>query len=143
MKFKLIILLIIGTWLGMLLGISFLEAPLKFRAPNITLPLGLGIGKLVFSALNKVEITFSLIFGAWLIYHFKNLTSVVLAVGVLLILIIAIQSIWLIPVLNARADDIIAGLEVASTNHHLYYVILEGLKVFLLFFGFVKIYNHS
>jgi hypothetical protein len=37
-------------WLGMVLAISFLEAPLKFRAPGITLALGLGIGRLVFRA---------------------------------------------------------------------------------------------
>jgi len=50
---KLLVLLILGAWLGMILGISFLEAPLKFQAPNMTLVLGLGVGKLVFSALNK------------------------------------------------------------------------------------------
>jgi hypothetical protein len=32
------------TWLGMVLAISFLETPVKFRAPGITIPLGLGIG---------------------------------------------------------------------------------------------------
>ena len=42
-------------WLGMVLAIS-IEAPLKFRAPGITLPLGLGIGRLVFRALNTAEI---------------------------------------------------------------------------------------
>ena len=31
------------VWLGMVLAISFLETPPKFRAPGITLPLGLGI----------------------------------------------------------------------------------------------------
>jgi hypothetical protein len=44
------------VWLGMVLAISFLEAPLKFRAPGITLPLGLGIGRLIFRALNLAEI---------------------------------------------------------------------------------------
>ena len=44
------------VWLGMVLAISFLETPLKFRAPGITLPLGLGIGRLVFRALNTVEV---------------------------------------------------------------------------------------
>ena len=43
-------------WLGMVLAISFLEAPLKFRAPGITIPLGLGIGRLVFRALNVCEV---------------------------------------------------------------------------------------
>lgn len=42
-------------WLGMVLAISFLEAPLKFRAPGIDLRLGLGIGRLVFRVLNAVE----------------------------------------------------------------------------------------
>jgi len=33
------------AWLGMVLAISFLEAPLKFRAPDVTLRIGLGIGR--------------------------------------------------------------------------------------------------
>ena len=44
------------VWLGMVLAISFLEAPLKFRAPGVTLPIGLGIGRLVFRALNGCEV---------------------------------------------------------------------------------------
>ena len=44
------------VWLGMVLAISFLEAPLKFRAPGVTLQIGLGIGRLVFRALNSVEV---------------------------------------------------------------------------------------
>ena len=39
----------------MVLAVSFLEAPLKFRAPGVTLPIGLGIGRLVFRALNSAE----------------------------------------------------------------------------------------
>ena len=44
------------VWLGMVLAISFLEAPLKFRAPNVTLQIGLGIGRLVSRALNTLRI---------------------------------------------------------------------------------------
>jgi hypothetical protein len=36
------------VWLGTVLAISFLETPLKFRAPGITVPFGLGTGRLVF-----------------------------------------------------------------------------------------------
>lgn len=39
----------------MVAAISLLEAPLKFRAPGITTALGLGIGRLVFQALNIAE----------------------------------------------------------------------------------------
>ena len=44
------------VWLGMVVAISFIEAPLKFRAPGVTLPIGLGIGRLVFRALNGAEL---------------------------------------------------------------------------------------
>ena len=47
-------------WLGMVVAISFLEALLKFRAPRVTLPVGLGIGRLVFKALN-VEVVLLLV----------------------------------------------------------------------------------
>jgi hypothetical protein len=35
---------VVFVWLGMVLAISFLEAPRKFRAPNVTLQIGLGVG---------------------------------------------------------------------------------------------------
>lgn len=35
-------------WLGMVLAISFLEAPLKFRAEDLDLRVGLAIGRIVF-----------------------------------------------------------------------------------------------
>lgn len=43
------------VWLGMVLAISFLEAPLKFRAPGVTLAVGVGIRRVVFRALNTCE----------------------------------------------------------------------------------------
>ena len=44
------------VWRGMVLGISFLATPLKFRAPGVDLRTGLAIGRLVFGALNTAEI---------------------------------------------------------------------------------------
>ena len=49
------------VWLGMVTAISFVEAPLKFRAPGVTLPIGLGIGRLVFRALNIAELTLAVV----------------------------------------------------------------------------------
>lgn len=46
---------VIVGWLGTVVAISFLEAPLKFRAPDVTLQIGLGIGRVVFRALNIAE----------------------------------------------------------------------------------------
>jgi len=143
MKFKLIILLILGIWSGMVLGISFIEAPLKFQAPDITLTLGLGIGKLVFGALNKVEIVFSILLLGIVGYQYQRLDNLILVIVSLLIGIIAIQSIWLFPILNARIDALQQGLSPAKTNHHFYYVAMEILKVGVLIYGFIKIYRHA
>ncbi|MFK7979587.1 MAG: hypothetical protein AB8G86_06375 [Saprospiraceae bacterium] len=143
MKFKLIILLILGIWSGMVLGISFIEAPLKFQAPNITLTLGLGIGQLVFGALNKVELVFSFLLLGLVGYQYQQLDNPVLVIISLLIGIIAIQSIWLFPILDARIDALQQGLTPAKTNHHFYYVALEILKVGGLIYGFIKIYKHA
>jgi len=54
-KMRLFILLIVGIWLGIVLGISFMEAPLKFKAPNMTTEIAIGLGQMVFRALNKVD----------------------------------------------------------------------------------------
>src|SRR5690625_7340569 len=49
------------VWLGMVLAISFIEAPLKFRAPEVTLRIGLGIGRLVFRGLNIAEVVLAVL----------------------------------------------------------------------------------
>ena len=60
-----LVLFIPAIWVGLIIGISFIEAPLKFQAPDITIPLGLGIGRLVFGALNIVEAITLIALGAW------------------------------------------------------------------------------
>jgi len=49
-----IMVIVAFLWIGFVAAISFMEAWIKFQAPGITVPLGLGIGKIVFAALNKV-----------------------------------------------------------------------------------------
>ena len=114
-------------WCGLLIGISFLEAPLKFQAPNITTALGLGIGQIVFAALNKVE---------WVITIF--LIIIFLAVKpqrkiwqwyVLPVLILAFQSFYLLPVLDSRVNEILAGNLPTPTYHHITYIVAEILKL--------------
>ncbi|MDH3531267.1 MAG: hypothetical protein OEQ28_17035, partial [Acidobacteriota bacterium] len=43
------------VWFGAVCAISFMEAPLKFNAPNLTRPVALEIGNIIFDALNKAE----------------------------------------------------------------------------------------
>jgi len=45
----------------MVLAISFLEAPLKFRAEGLELRVGLAIGRIVFRALNIAEVLWAVV----------------------------------------------------------------------------------
>lgn len=118
-------------WFGMVLAISFMEAPLKFQAPGIDLPLGLGIGRLVFFALNKMEIVCGLLlFVAFLLRRPNPLIQEVLLGLVLLIL--AVETLWLLPVLDARAEQVINGTVTPYSAMHLVYIVLDGVKIIVL-----------
>ncbi|MGW5387669.1 hypothetical protein [Nocardia sp. NPDC003963] len=117
-------------WLGMVLAISFLEAPLKFRAPGVTVELGLGIGRLVFRALNTVEAVFAAVL---------LLAAVVLApagpVWVWLVVAVAILAVQLAavrPPLSRRSDRVLAGEELPRSGAHYWYIGLEIAKVIAL-----------
>ena len=117
------------TWLGMVLAISFLEAPLKFRAPGVTVALGLGIGRLVFRALNRVELVLLVLaVVAVAVAPRPALVGTVAGLGVLL----GVQLGVVRPALNRRSDRVLAGEELPRSRGHLVYIALEVVKVALL-----------
>ena len=113
-------------WLGMVLAISFLEAPLKFRAPGVTLQIGLGIGRLVFRALNTVEVAFALAILLALIAGSPSI-GVTATLGLALV-VLAVQIGAVRPQLTRRSDQVLAGLDVPRSRAHLLYVGLEVIK---------------
>lgn len=119
-------------WLGFVCAISFMEAWLKFQAPGITLPLGLGIGRLVFSALNKVEWVFAIAIIANLFIHKKELFRLSNLFYFTPLALLIVQTVWVLPALDARAELIIQGQMVPPSNLHFYYVGLEVVKVISL-----------
>jgi hypothetical protein len=118
------------TWLGAVLGISFLEAPLKFRAPGITVALGLGIGRLVFRALAVVELVLAAVLTAAV--SFGGAVDAAVATLVALWALLAVQVGVLRPRLNRRTRMVLAGQTPPRSHLHLAYVALEGVKVVLL-----------
>ncbi|MUL48731.1 hypothetical protein FZI85_05455 [Mycobacterium sp. CBMA293] len=115
------------VWLGMVLAISFLEAPLKFRAPNVTLQVGLGIGRLVFRALNSVELVFAVAIVAAAVAGRPSTTvtaAFIVAVAALVVQLVAVR-----PRLNRRSDQVLAGHEGPRSRVHYLYVALELVKV--------------
>ncbi|AKS34782.1 hypothetical protein [Mycolicibacterium goodii] len=122
-------------WIGMVLAISFLEAPLKFRAPNVTLQIGLGIGRLVFRALNTVEIVLAAVLLVALLTEPAR-TSVLVAVA-LAVVALAAQLVAVRPRLTRRSDAVLAAGPEADnlprSNAHYAYVALEVVKLAGLF----------
>lgn len=114
------------VWLGMVLAISFLEAPLKFRAPQMTLQIGLGIGRLVFRALNTVEVILALGILA-LVMASPTPTSITVAFGVVFAAL-ALQLIAVRPRLARRSDEVLAGVNGPRSRSHYVYVGLEVVK---------------
>ncbi|MBX9851326.1 MAG: hypothetical protein K2X86_06155 [Cytophagaceae bacterium] len=125
-----ILIAISFIWAGLILGLSFIEAPLKFRAPNITLALGVGIGRLVFKALNKFEIFFCLSLWLVLISAVRNKLLYILVVA--LTILLTLQSVWLLPELNKRALIVMDGNPPPPNSPHVYYIVMEVIKQALL-----------
>ena len=63
-------------WTGFLLAISGMETPLRFRPEQISLVEALSIGRLVFHALNAVELFFAVVLAICLIAGPRNPKSI-------------------------------------------------------------------
>lgn len=130
------------VWIGFVCAISFMEAWLKFRAEGITLPIGLSIGKLIFSTLNKIEWLFaiSIILSYLSSKMLVNSEGLFYYIGIPFFIVI-LQSFWLLPALSLRADLIISGKNVPGSNLHFYYVGFEIVKVVCLFLFGIKLFG--
>lgn len=114
-------------WLGFFMAISFMEAPLKFTASHLSMAAGLQIGKIVFGALNYCEWAFLTVLIVTLLIKKPAQTVIwlIAALGGILIL----ETAWLLPLLDADANRIIAGETVTGHNLHWCYVLLEVIKI--------------
>lgn len=127
---RLAALLLPAVWLGFVLAISFMEAPLKFRAPGVSRDAALSIGRLVFQALARVELTL------WLL-EALSLWAAGWPGGAhvwftVLTLLLSLQQGWLLPRLDRRATAVLAGHPVAPSRLHVLYVGAECAKVLAL-----------
>ena len=127
-------------WLGMVAAISFLEAPLKFRAPGVTLQVGLGIGRLVFRALNMCEVVLAAVALVGVVLGRAPLSA---AIAVLVaVAALGAQVVLVRPALSRRSDAVLADAETAAkaaeagrSHAHLFYVGFEAVKVVALLVG--------
>jgi hypothetical protein len=118
------------VWLGMVLAISFLEAPLKFRAPGVTLRLGLGIGRLVFRALNICELLLATLIVGTFAFHGPSIrveAAAGVAIGALVVQVLLVR-----PALTRRSDVVLAGADEPRSRGHYVYIAFEAIKTIAL-----------
>jgi hypothetical protein len=130
-------IIITFIWIGFVCAISFMEAPVKFTAPHLNLQVGVEVGRQVFKALNHVEIVFGMLSLVLLVMNSYNRTiAIMLGIAILLLLL---QTLWLLPQLHHRVQIIIEGGKPQPSVLHIIYIITDGLKVIILFFlGFFQ-----
>lgn len=112
-------------WFGLIVAISLIEAPLKFQAPGITIPLGLCIGRLVFTAMNVVEVVLAIML---LVAAFRaGVATKIRNVLVGLVAVLALKVALIRPFLNKRTDAVIAGVDDGGSSWHYFYIAADGL----------------
>ncbi|MBL3700545.1 hypothetical protein [Leucobacter luti] len=120
-------------WFGMVAAISFIEAPLKFQAPGITIPLGLGIGRLVFAALNVAE---GLVLLALTLLSFwpsaARISGGRLGVWAALAVVYVAKIVFVRPPLNARTDLVLQGEAPGQSIWHYVYIACDVATMILL-----------
>ncbi len=122
-------------WFGMTAGISLLATPVRFSAPTITRPVALAVGQVVFAALNKAELIALVVL--LIVVRVSGRARELWTQYSVLVLILLVQSVWLLPQLAARSQQIVAGIEPAPSMLHASYSVLELVKLsMLLYLGF-------
>jgi hypothetical protein len=121
---------VVAIWLGMLVGVSFLATSAKFLAPSLTLPVALDVGRHTFAVFNQVEWAFAAISLLIFVIGARAWTiGAALAVTVALLLA---ETVWLLPVLDARVGMIIAGQQPPPSQLHILFITFEAIRVVAL-----------
>ena len=118
------------TWLGMLVGVSFIATPVKFMVPSLSLPVALQVGNVTFSLFAKIEWSAAALLVIALVP--AKTGTAVKAMVITTVAILAVESLWLLPVLDARVSAVIAGQPLPPSLDHLLYALSEVAKALLL-----------
>lgn len=129
-----LVLFIPAIWVGLIVGISFIEAPLKFTAPGITIPLGLGIGRRVFLAMNITEVVLGLalliaMVSLWRNHRIQELPNFnkMRSWSIVVLVLLLIKTVIIRPLLAVHSDRVLAGTFEGGSTTHYYYIGVEVL----------------
>lgn len=120
------------VWMGIVIGVSFLATPVKFTADSLSRPVALDVGRATFHALAYLEwaLVAFLVVAVWRATKAQRRPSErALVAAAIVMVIVVLQSAWLIPALDERVVSIIAGTEPPPSHLHSLYGIAEVVKV--------------
>jgi len=114
----------------MLLGIDFVAVPAQFAAPNLERAQGVAVTREVFALFNQVQV---LLIAASLLLGLLARPPRLVWIGLVLVgVIVAVQSLRLFPLLDARVDLLLQGESLPPAPWHYVYSGLELVKLALL-----------
>lgn len=109
-------------WLGLVIAVSFLETPLKFQVPGMTLPIALELGKTMFGISTNIQLGLMILVFFNFFLNPSKLNKFIIFTGVLLALILVLEKFWMLPILDARADVLATGKGLPPTPLHNYFI---------------------
>lgn len=119
---------LVFLWAGLVLGGSLVAAPAKFEAPSLTLPTALEVGRAQFFWIGVSEGVLCVLYlGA--VYMFGGLKW---RIAILPVAIFAVQRLIILPPLDERTLQVIAGESVGESYLHVIFGVLEYAKVLTL-----------
>lgn len=121
-------------WMGLVAGVSFIATPVKFRATSLPMAVALDVGHVTLHALNRIE-WFLAALCAWLVaraYRKGLLPKIAFGPFAAAVLLVVLQTTWLLPVLDVRTEMVIAGTPPPPSPLHAFFIAAEALKLVAL-----------
>ena len=117
-----------ALWAGISVSGNLIAATAKFQVDALDLSIALQVGRAQFLWISYAEWFCITMIVLGLIWNMRMMPILLMgAVGIFMI-----QQIGLTPILQARSDQIIAGLSPDHSNVHVIYAILEVMKFICL-----------
>lgn len=121
------IVVLAAVWLGMLVGVSFLATPAKFLAPSLSLPVALDVGRHTFAIFSRTEWFLAIVLSGLVLVGPR---SWLIAIGgAVVVVLVAAETAWLLPLLDSRIGMIIAGQQPPPSRLHTFYIAFEVAKL--------------
>lgn len=117
-------------WAGAIIGVSFIATPAKFQPPSLSIPVATEVGRYTFRLFARVELCFLIgVIVAAAIARPRRISA--LALGVVTVQLL-LQRYWLLPALDHRVSQILAGGPILFSTLHWVYAAFEAIKATLL-----------